>query len=174
MKKTLILIFSLFCFYSFGQSNLKIVEFYNVQNAQYGYSYILPTAIGKEIIGKSKDYELTIYNSSTGNYQINIFSEKYFEFNEKVDELNKYFEQVKKGKHIELKNAEIISYEINVEKNMFIIHGKKESRNFIWKSIIIEIPISGEFGFNTMIFYYKNTTKNKKLGQKLIEEFREY
>lgn len=164
-------IFLLFFLYSFGQSKAKIVEFYNVRNAEYGFSYILPTETGKEIIGKSKDYELTIYNSSRGNYQINIFSEKYFEYNEKVNELKKYFEQVKKGKHIELKNAEIVSFEINVEKNIFIIHGKKESRYFIWKSIISEIPVSGEFGFNTMIFYYENTTKNKKIGQELIKSF---
>ncbi|WP_426091497.1 hypothetical protein [Flavobacterium sp. DSR3-2] len=171
MKKILLSILSVFYLCSFGQSRIKIVEFYNVRNAEFGYNYNLPTETGKEIIGKSKDYEIAIYNSNVGNYQINIFSEKYFERNEQIHEFNKYFEKIRKAEHTELKNAEISSSKVDFEKKIFIIYGKKGNRKFIWKSIISEIPVSGEFGFNTIIFFYENTIKNKKIGLKLIEKF---
>ena len=171
MRKLLIFILSTFYICSFGQSKVKIVEFYNVRNAEFGYSYILPTETGKEIIGKSKDYEITIYNSNAGNYQINIFSEKYFERNERLNELKKYFEKIRKAEHTELINAEINSSKVDFEKKIFIIHGKKGNRKFMWKTIISEIPVSGEFIFNTIIFYHKNTIKNKNIGLKLIEKF---
>ena len=150
---------------------MKIVEFYNVRNAQFGYSYILPTDTGKEITAKCKDYEIAFHNSNAGDYQIKIFNERYFERNEQIGELNKYFVKMKKAEHAELINAQISSSKVDFEKKIIIIHGKKENRKFIWKSIISEIPISGEFGFNTIIFLYDNTIKSKKIGLKVIEKF---
>ena len=171
MKKTLQIILSIFYFCSFGQSKIKIVEFYNVQNAEFGYSYILPTDTGKELTAKCKDYEITIHNSNAENYQINIFSEKYFERNNQITELNKYFAKIRKAEHAELLNAKISSSKIDFEKKIIIIHGKKGKRKFMWKSIISEIPVSGEFRFNTIIFFYDYTIKSEKIGLKVIEKF---
>jgi hypothetical protein len=171
MKKSILIIFSICCAYSYAQNQTKkVIEFHTIRNAEFGYLYTLPTNIGKEIIGKSEDYEIVIYNSNLGDFQINLFSEKDFKRNEKAYELNKYFEAIRNANHLELQNAKIGICKINIQENMFIIYGKKGKQDFIWKTIISEIPVSGEFGFNTMIFYYTKK-RNKEIGLKLIEEF---
>ena len=172
MRKILTLIFLTFCLFLNGQNrNRKIVPYFKVRNENIGYNYTLPTNIGKELIAKSKDYEVSINNSTSGNFNISVFNEKEFGNEEKENELTKYFDSVKIGKHPELKNIEVVKSTINLEKNMFIVYGKKGKANFTWKTFVSEISKSGKYTLNTMIFIFLKTKVNRKIESKLIGEF---
>ncbi|KFF06661.1 hypothetical protein [Flavobacterium reichenbachii] len=172
-KKGLVLL--LFSVLSYGQkSKLKIVEFVSVQNAVYGYTYILPANLQKELIEAYHSYEFQVYNSMDNSFRIKIFSEDNFAFSERIQELNKYYNKIKEANHAAIEGASIIKSVINNEENSFTITGKNENEEFIWKTIMCKVPVSGEFGFNTMIFYSSKSKKNRNLGLKLINEFKNF
>ncbi|KUJ62965.1 hypothetical protein AR687_06115 [Flavobacteriaceae bacterium CRH] len=164
-----IILFSVLPYFSFAQ---KLKEFYNVRNAEFGYSYVLPVSMSKEIIGTTKDYQILIHNSEDLIYRVELFSENYFYRKDKDAELEKYYERVVSGKHPELLDSKIISKELNLDKRYFILVGNKGANFFIWKTCVSEVPVSGELVCNTMIFY-SSKAKNKSLGNKLINEFGE-
>ncbi|MBF4515946.1 hypothetical protein IRZ71_06315 [Flavobacterium sp. ANB] len=168
MKKLFaIILFSALPYFSFAQ---KLKEFYNVRNAEFGYSYVLPVTMSKEIIGTTKDYQISINNSEDLTYRIELFSENYFYRKDKAAELEKYYERIISGKHPELLDSKIVRKEFNLDKNYFILVGNKGANFFIWKTYVSEVPVSGELVCNTMIFR-SSKSKNKAIGNKLISEF---
>lgn len=91
-----IIIFLIFSCFSYSQNksngkNIKptIETYFHVRNAEYGYEYILPGNVSKELVEKNKEREVSIYYSNNKTYTIRIFSENAFEANEKTEKLKK-------------------------------------------------------------------------------------
>lgn len=74
------------------------------------------------------------------------------------------------GNHSEINPVTILEKEINTAKGTFFIRGKLKENEFIWKTYISEIPVSGEFICNTMLFLYSKS-KNQSLGKKISDKF---
>ena len=149
----------------------RIIGFQFVRNAEYGYNYVLPYNVQKELIGSSKDYNVFIYNSNDNTFQIRILSEFSFNREEKNENLENYYQKIQKGNHNEIQNSIILENKINFDDGTFIVKGKTNGKEFIWKTFVSEIPVSGELICNSMIFYYSKSRKNKFLGKTLIEKF---
>ena len=164
------------CFsYSQNKSSRKnskpiIAKYFHVRNAEYGYDYVLPSNVSKELVETSEKRKVSIYYSSDKTYTIRIFSENTFEANEKTEKLKEYYQKILSGNNDEVKNITILEKNINTEKGTFYIRGKMKGKEFIWKTYVSEIPVSGEFICNSMLFLYSKS-KNQSLGKELSNRF---
>lgn len=168
---TAILLFSIF---SFAQNKTKYKpakpEFYNVTDSEHGFSYSLPVNVHKEIVESGKAYNTSIYDATDRSFRIKIFSENTFEKNEKESELTSYYQKILSGNHNEIQNLKLLENSLNLKEDMFYIRGKTNTGEFIWKTYVSEIPISGEYICNTILFFYSNST-SQKLGKTVAAKF---
>jgi hypothetical protein len=166
----ILLIFSCFS-YSQNKSNKEQAEtYFLVRNAEYGYDYVLPNSVSKELVEINDKREVSIYYSSDKTYTIRIFSENTFEVNEKTEKLKEYYQNVLSGNHPDVKNVTILEKKLETKKGTFYIRGKIKGKEFIWKTYVSEIPVSGEFICNSMLFLYSKS-KNHSLGKELSNMF---
>ena len=177
MKSASIVILLIFnCFsYSQNKSNRKPAEpiigkYFHVRKAKYGYDFMLPSYVSKELVETSEKREVSIYYSNDQTYTIRIFSENTFEANEKIGKLKEYYQKILFENHDEAKNITILEKNINIENGTFYIRGKMKGKEFIWKTYISEIPVSGEFICNSLLFLYSKS-KNQSIGKEMSDKF---
>lgn len=166
--------FLMFSVFSSAQNENKYKkrqpEFYIVSDAEHGFTYALPVNVHKEIVESGKYYNSSIYNATDRSFSIKIFNENTFERNEKESKLKSYYQKILSGNHNEVGNLKLLENSINLKEGSFYIRGKIKTGEFIWKTYVSEIPISGEFICNTILFFYGNAD-NQKLGKKIADRF---
>lgn len=145
-------------------------KFYIVKDTEHGFTYVLPVNVHKEILELGKGYNSSIYNATDRSFSIKIFTENTFGKDEKEEELEKYYQKVLSGNHTEVRNLVLLENAINVKDGTFYINGKIGTGEFIWKTYVSEIPISGEFTCNTILFFYGNAYI-QKLGKTVVKRF---
>ena len=145
-------------------------EFYIVRDAEHGFTYALPVNVHKEIVESGKAYNSSIYNATDRAFSIKIFSENIFERNEKEAKLKSYYQKILSGNHNEVRNLTLLENSMNLKEGSFCIRGKIKTGEFIWKTYVSEVPVSGEFICNTILFFYGNAD-NQKLGKKVADRF---
>jgi hypothetical protein len=149
------------------------VKFENVRDVAYGYSFSYPISF-VEVMDTVGILDSFTFFSQDRLTKIKFFVESGLEIgkdkNEK-DEIEKnlfkhYFDSLEHGKHSFTKNAKMIKsayafkrYTSDEPAN-FMLLGERETTEFIMKSELSEIPISGNLTFKNFTMEYPKAEKN--------------
>ena len=92
--------------------------------------------------------------------------------------LYEYFHKLETGQHSILGNCKILKSQLRYDKWLsyrgdFIAIGQLNDQEFVWKTELSEIPISGDLKYKTMLFIYPKTKQRyyQPIGVALADYF---
>jgi len=135
------------------------VKFQSIRHAAYGYTFAKPETfieqtdtIGQvdSIVFYSKLKDAKLIYFVEGNIKGQDTSKNY---------LFQYFDKLETGQHSAVKNCKTLKSELCYDNHLnyrgdFTVLGQLDNRQFIWKTQLSEVPISGDLTFKTMLFIY--------------------
>lgn len=136
------------------------IEFQYIHHAAYGYIFSKPTTFIEQIdtIGQvdsivffSKDKEAKLIYFVEGDIRRKDTSKNY---------MYEYFRKFETGQQPKLKGGKIIKSQLRYDnewlhnRGYFVSLGQLNDKQFIWKTQLSEVPISGDLTYKTMLFIY--------------------
>lgn len=155
------------------------MKFQYVRNAAYGYTFAIPVTFIEQIdtIGQvdsivyfSKDKEAKLIYFTEGDIDRKDTSKNY---------LYEYFHILETGQHKFKKNCKTLKSQLCYDnrwlnyRGYFVALGQLSDKQFIWKTQLSEVPVSGDLTYKTMLFIYpeKRQSYYQPIGLFLADNF---
>ena len=157
----------------------KRIKFQYIRNAAYGYTFSRPTTF-IEHLDSIAYTDSTIFYSKENDAKLIYFVEG--DINRQDTSKNylfEYFNKLETGQQPILKNCRILKSKLlNDNKRLnyrgdFITIGQSNDKQFVWKTQLSEVPISGDLTFKTMLLIYPidRQTYYQPIGVELANNF---
>lgn len=155
------------------------IRFQEVSDAAYGYTFATPQNFIEQpdTIGQ---VDSIVYFSASGDAKLIYFVEGEVLLQDtSKNYLYSYFHQVELGQHPMVKNGTVVKSQVRYDSDWlnyrgdFTVLGESGDRQFIWKTQLSEVPISGDLTYKTMLFLYPKTkeTYYQPVGVALADKF---
>lgn len=155
------------------------VKFQYVRDAAYGFTFSTPLTFleqidtigqGDSIVFFSKDKEAKLIYFVEGDIHRQDTSKNY---------LYEYFHKLETGQHLILKNCKTLKSQLRYDnkwlnyRGCFIALGQLNDKQFIWKTQLSEVPVSGDLTYKTMLFIYPTERQcyYQPIGVSLADNF---
>ncbi len=155
------------------------MKFQFVREATYGYTFATPLTFIEQIdtIGQvdsiiyfSKDKEAKLIYFVEGDIHRQDTSKNY---------LYEYFHKLETGQHKILENCKILKSQLRYDnkwrnyRGCFVALGQLNEKQFVWKTQLSEVPVSGDLTYKTMLFIYsiKRQSYYQPIGVSLADNF---
>jgi hypothetical protein len=154
------------------------IELQGVRDVAYGYLFSYPASFQEQIdtIGQ---VDSIVFYSTDGKAKLKCFVEGNVSVEDSLkNHLFEYYQTVNKGNHPYIKDFKSIKSQLNYNnrwnnKGEFIILGHLDDIEFIWKTELSEVPVSGDLTFKNMLFTYPTSERSKyqAIGIEMAKEF---
>lgn len=135
------------------------VKFEYIRNAAYGYTFSRPMTFIEQldIIG----LDSSIYYSKEKDAKLIYFVEGDIRRQDtSKNYLYGYFHKLETGQQLILKNCKTLKSQLRYDnewlnyRGYFVTLGQLNDKQFIWKTQLSEVPVSGDLTYKTMLFIY--------------------
>ena len=157
----------------------KTVKFQYVKNVAFGYTFATPLTFLEQIdtIGQvdstvyySKDKEAKLIYFVEGDIRRQDTSKNY---------LYEYFHKLEIGQQPILKKCKTLKSQLRNDnkwqnyRGYFVVLGQLNDKQFIWKTQLSEVPVSGDLTYKTMLFIYpiERQSYYQPIGVSLADNF---
>ena len=159
------------------------VHFEYSRHCAYGYSISWPKGF-KEQIDTIGQVDSLVLLSPKNDAILKYFVEGEVKRNDTTRNfLFDYFQKIEKGKHSLVIGSKSVQSSVLYNNNKhanyrghFVIIGEVEQREFVWKTVLSEVPISGDLTYKSMFFSYPKEQNKyyQPIGLYLAKEFGDY
>ena len=157
------------------------VHFKSVKNLANGLSFEIPETFMEKIdpIGQG---DSSVYFSKQKDARLTYFVEGNISQKDSTkNPLSEYYDLVRTGQHSLAKNCKTSNSQAKYVKNgvkfsgSFSLTGTMGDQQFVWKTLLSEVPVSGNPTFKNMMFTYPIAMKEyyQPIGVALAQKFGE-
>ena len=157
------------------------VHFKSVKNLENGLSFEIPETFIEKIdpIGQG---DSSVYFSNQKDARLTFFVEGNIpQKDSSQNPLSGYFNLIGSGQHLLAKNCKTTKTQVLYEKNgsnfsgSFSLIGQIGDKQFVWRTLLSDVPVGGNPIFKNMIFSYPIALKSyyQPIGVALAQKFGE-
>jgi len=157
------------------------VHFKSVKNLANGLSFVIPETFSEKIepIGQG---DSSVYFSKQKDARLICFVEDSISQKDSTkNPLASYFDLVGTGQHSLVKNCKTTKTQVLYEKNgasfsgNFSLIGQIGDQQFVWRTLLSDVPVGGNPTFKNMMFVYPIAMKDyyQPIGVALAQKFGE-
>ena len=136
------------------------IKFQSIRDAAYGYTFSRPMTFTEQIdtIGQ---VDSIIYFSKEKDAKLIFFVEGDIDRQDtSKNYLYEYFHKLETGEQLVLGNCKTLKSQFRYDNKSlnfrgdFVTLGQINDKQFIWKTQLSEVPVSGDLTYKTMLFIY--------------------
>ena len=155
------------------------VRFKVVKDLSNGLSFVIPETFLKKIdpIGKG---DSSVFVSKGKDARLIYFVDgNVFQTESTGNQLSGYFDKIGTGQHLFVKNCKTVKSQAQYIKNgssfsgSFSLIGQMGDQQFVWRTLLAEVPVGGNQTFKNMMFVYPIALEAyyQPIGVHLAEKF---
>ena len=157
------------------------VHFKRVKNLANGFSFDIPVTYSEKIDSFGQG-DSSIYFSTQKDARLICFVEGNVPQKDSTkNPLSGYFDKISSGQHLLVKDCKTSKTQVLYEKNgsnysgSFSLIGQIGDQQFIWRTLLSDVPVGGNPKFKNMMFVYPIAMKKyyQPIGVALAQKFGE-
>lgn len=157
------------------------VKFQYVRDAAYGYTFATPLTFMEQIDTKGQVDSIVFYSKDKEAKLIYFVDGDIHRQDTSKNYLYEYFHKLETGQQPILKNCKTLKSQLRYDnkwlnyRGYFVALGQLNDKQFIWKTQLSEVPISGDLTYKTMLFIYpiERQSYYQPIGVSLADNFRD-
>jgi hypothetical protein len=136
------------------------IKFQNIRDAVYGYTFARPETFIEQIDTIGEVDSMVFYSKQKDVKPIYFIEGNIHRQDTSKNYLYEYFHKLETGQQPIAKNCVTLKSQLRYDNKWlnfrgdFSALGKAGDRQFIWKTQLSEVPVSGDLTYKTMLFIY--------------------
>jgi hypothetical protein len=154
------------------------IKFEYIRHAADGYTFSRPMTFIEQL--DTIGLDSSIYYSKEKDAKLIYFVEgEIHRQDTSKNYLYEYFHKLETGQQLILKNCKTLKSQLRYDnetlnyRGYFVVLGQLNDKQFIWKTQLSEVPVSGDLTYKTMLFIYpiERQSYYQPIGVSLADNF---
>jgi hypothetical protein len=156
-----------------------IIKFQNIRDVAYGYTFARPETFIEQLDTLGQVDSIVFYSQQKDAKLIYFVEGNIPRQDTSKNYLYEYFHKLETGKQPIVKNCKTLKSQIRYSDKLFNYRGdfttlgQVGNRQFVWKTQLSEVPVSGDLTYKTMLFIYPTERQKyyQPIGVELADKF---